>query len=316
MVKPLRTAPSCLVAVVALCGSSSVQAQPVYSFASIDPPGATATFAQGLTNSGQVVGNYNDAANVSHGFLRTSAGTFTSFDFPGARQSFASDINASGQIVGTYTDSANSTHSYLLSGGTFSTLSVPSSFSTSATGINAFGQVVGYYLDSAQNGHGFLLSGGVYTTIDGPGAASNFPAAINAAGQIVGNYIDASSASVGYVRNAAGTFTPIVFPGAAGETDPFGINALDSVVGFYDDGIEFVGFALRGGGYSNFPQAPGFTDTLPSKINDLDQIVGTYTSADGVIHGFLATPVPEPSSLALLGIGGLVAILRRRRRVV
>ena len=79
---------------------------------------------------------------------------------------------------------------------------------------------------------------------------------------------------------AGGAFTPIAVPGAVGETDPLAINALGSVVGFYDDGTGLAGFILSGGAYAAFPQAPGFTDTLPSKINGFDQVVGTYTSAD------------------------------------
>jgi probable HAF family extracellular repeat protein len=40
-------------------------------------------------------------------------------------------------------------------------------------------------------------------------------------------------------------------------------------------------------------------------INDSGQIVGRYTDAAGVIHGFRATPVaiPEPSTVLLFGIG-------------
>jgi len=78
---------SCLAGAAARGGPA--QAQPMYSFATIDPLGATGTFPNGVNNAGQVVGNYNDALNVSHGFLRGSDGTFTSFDIPGSRQTFA-----------------------------------------------------------------------------------------------------------------------------------------------------------------------------------------------------------------------------------
>jgi hypothetical protein len=315
MVQASRLVLSSVIAVVGLSGPPA-HAQPVYSFVTINFPGAVDTFAQAVNNAGQTVGSFNDAVNVSHGFVRDSAGTFASFDFPGARSTFAADINAAGQVVGTYTDSANATHSYLRSSGAYSTLTYPGAFATAATGIDTAGQVVGYYLDSARNGHGFILSGGAYATIDGPGAASNFPAGINAGGQIVGNYLDASSSSVGYVRSTGGTFAPIAFPGAAGETDPVGVNALGVITGFYDDGTDFVGFILRDGAYSAFPQAVGFSETIPNKVNDLDQIAGTYTSADGAIHGFLGTPVPEPTSFTLLAVSSLAALWRSRRRLV
>jgi hypothetical protein len=304
---------SCLI-VAGICAPPAL-GQPAYSFATVDPPGASNTFAQGVSNAGHVAGNYDDALGNIHGFVRTAAGTYTSFDFPGARYTFAADVNATGQVVGTYTDTANFTRSYLLSAGTFTTLAFPGASQTLAYGINDSGAVVGGYVDAAQTRHGFRLTGGVYTTVDVPGAADNVGAfGINAAGQVVGVSGDAAGAYGGYLRTTGGTFTPVAFPGATGETDPIGINALGTITGFYDDGTAFFGFLRRGGVYSTFPQAAGFTETIPNKVNDLDQVVGTYMSSDGAIHGFLATPVPEPGSFALVAAGAAGAAWRRVRR--
>ena len=107
---------------------------------------------------------------------------------------------------------------------------------TLAYGIDTAGQVVGGYVDSGQNRHGFLLSGDVYSTVDVPGAADNVSALGSiAAGHIVGVSGDANSVYGGYLRNAAGAFSPIGFPGAD-ETDPIGINALGVITGFYVSG--------------------------------------------------------------------------------
>lgn len=63
-------------------------------------PGATNTMAWDVNQSGEVVGVYEDGANVG-GFLRNRAG-FSTLQVPGAAWTRAFGINASGQIVGVY----------------------------------------------------------------------------------------------------------------------------------------------------------------------------------------------------------------------
>jgi hypothetical protein len=56
-----------------------------------NPPGATCSLstsnpcsiANGINPAGVITGDYQDASNTFHGFLRARGGTFTTFDFPG-----------------------------------------------------------------------------------------------------------------------------------------------------------------------------------------------------------------------------------------
>jgi probable HAF family extracellular repeat protein len=96
-----------------------------------DFPFAGGSAAWDINPSGEIVGQYADAAKVTHGFLLIPsafdptlgftpvAGASPSFqfitvDYPGATYTQAVGINASGHIVGSYRDSAGKQHAFLL----------------------------------------------------------------------------------------------------------------------------------------------------------------------------------------------------------
>src|SRR5205823_5308519 len=115
------------------------------TFTTIDPPGATDTFAQGINDNGQIVGAYSSDDDVTlHGFV-LDKGTFHQLDLPGATHTYPWGINAAGQIVGYYEDAAGGFHGFVLDKGTFHTIDVPGALFTVAFGINAAGQIVGDY---------------------------------------------------------------------------------------------------------------------------------------------------------------------------
>lgn len=60
------------------------------------------------------------------------------------------------------------------------------------------------------------------------------------------------------------------------------------------------------------PNGPTINWTATAYICTRNTATSTLTVYDGVTWGFSITPVPEPTSLAALGLGG-IAILRRRR---
>src|SRR6516164_3084931 len=90
-------------AMVVFGGVETAFADSIYSFTTIDPPGALSTEANGINDSGQIVGDFWDGLNL-HGFFLDVGGSFTTIDPPGATLTRPTGINNSGQIVGEFTD--------------------------------------------------------------------------------------------------------------------------------------------------------------------------------------------------------------------
>jgi len=57
----------------------------------------------------------------------------------------------------------------------------------------------------------------------------------------------------------------------------------------------------------------GVEVTQITGITNSGEITGFYSDASGVFHGFVASPVPEPASLSLAGVGFLAAWLAKRK---
>jgi probable HAF family extracellular repeat protein len=189
---------------VVFSGVQTAVADVLYSFTTIDPPGATNTSAHGINNSGQIAGIFQDSSSANYGFLY-SAGSFTTINVPGATNISANGINDSGQIVGSYGDSTRD-NGFLYSAGSFTAINVPGAMNTGAGGINNSGQIVGSFTNFSFVASGFLDTAGSLTTINVPGAFNTRASGINNSGQIVGTYI-AGSGSHGFLA------TPVPEPG-------------------------------------------------------------------------------------------------------
>jgi hypothetical protein len=281
-----------LVALGVLFANSRPACADAFNFVPFAFPGADITFAQGINNSGDIVGFATEP--FESGFLYQS-GNFNLF--PGivgiSNNGMILGVSASGPFIlsggivtplnaqGESVLAINNSGTVLVSNGfligsTIHTINFPGSTSTTVRGINDLGEIVGSYQDS-KGTHGFLYSAGVYTTIDFPGAITSTAYAINNEGQIVGNY-------------------------------------------FFDQGktLGIPGFIYENGNFQTFA---GFnfiteeTETVPTGINDFEEITGyQFESLGGGTRSFVATPVPEPESLGLVATGLMMiaGVVRRR----
>jgi len=253
----------------------------LYSFTTIDYPGANYTEADGINNAGQIVGVYNDS-NGSHGFLKVGS-TFTSIDYPGQTNSGVHGINSAGKMVGYYASGGGNT-GFLYDGTNFSQIIYPGAYSTVPNAINDSDEIVGTYCDLVAGCHGFLYNG-TYTTIQYPGGGSTSAMGINNVTLISGGY-NLSGDEHGFLYDGV-NYSSFDCAGST-YTLPRGMNNSLQIVGHWNNSTDNHGFLYQGGNCTNI-DFPGVNVTYADAINDPGQIVGVYFGSYG--HGFLATPV-------------------------
>ena len=131
------------------------------AFTSLLFPSAATTGANGINNTGQIVGDFLDSNFNGHGFVLENE-VFQALDDPSATNGTAAfGVNDLGQIVGDYltADFIAPIHGFLLDAGVFTTIDVPfpDSFDTVIRGIDSRGDLAGLFFD-AQGTHGFIAS--------------------------------------------------------------------------------------------------------------------------------------------------------------
>src|SRR3984893_552966 len=273
------------------------------------------TFPYGINDSGAIGGNFQDAHNVLHGFLRTPEGEFITFDAPGAgsgpaqgTQGFA--ISPKGGVVGKTFDANQAQHGMLgTREGTVIVFDAPGAGTaafqgTIAESVNAEGAITGNYTDASGATHAFLRApDGHIATIDPPAGTGPFtPFAfpcladcLTEEGAIVGVYGDAAGLVHGFLRSPDGDFTKIDVSGAVGGTAASGINAEGTIVGGYIDanGVNRGFLRARDGLITKFDVPSAGTGAgqgtiiFFASINAEGDVTGDYLDANAVTHGFV-----------------------------
>jgi len=306
----MKTRHASILVILILITGQSVQASADDTFIEINhPEGVHGTRAWSLDAQDDVIGSYEDANRVRHGFIWHD-GEFATIDDPNAghgrplhgvpQGTTLYDINGFGDITGRYYNSNYESHSFVLRAGTFTPIDDPASpvepfHGTQADGINDAGDIVGDFNDEDFTVHGFVFHDGAYTTIDAPDAEhgrneGTHAFGINNAGDIV-LFTQAGQGDLfeGYLLSD-GRFKKINDPHGVLGTVVEGINAAGIIVGeWYDSNGVSHGMVYCNGIFTTHddPNAVGGLGTGLKKINAHGDIAGWYTDAHNQDHGFL-----------------------------
>jgi probable HAF family extracellular repeat protein len=272
--------------------------------------------AYGINNAGQIVGDSVVSVNngtflPSHAFLY-AAGTMTDLGtldstLGAASQAYA--INGTGQIAGDSLTSNGLFHSFIYANGTMTNLGA--GFPTRTTNgfaINSNGVVAGTEVLTSPTGDPALFQNGTIQDLGGTGGSAK---GTNDLGQIVGQsagdaFLDSGGVMTDLGRLANGT-----------GSIAYDINNGGVIVGSgMHTSFADTAFIYRNGVITNLNSlidpTSGWSLTEARAINDEGQIVGTGFFF-GVERAYLLTPVPEPASLAILGMAATFFLTRRRR---
>lgn len=204
-------------------------------------------FANGMNESGDIVGEYRDAGNVAHPFVILQKAFQVLADVDG-RTPVPADINERRVITGAARKSGAYDLGFVLDRGSYVFFQCDASGHTNPSGINRNGDVAGTcgtYADL----RGFVFRGGVVTFVSYPGAVRTRIWDINDDGDVVGDafFLDASGhqESIAFLWRD-GVFHDLAFPGTR-QSLARSINNKGDVLGqativHYSSSGEFLGF--------------------------------------------------------------------------
>jgi hypothetical protein len=310
-----------------------------YNFISFDGAGnhAGGTTANGMNNNGAIVGFSNDGAGNLTNWIRNPDGSFTLLTPPLMPTDMANGINNAKTVVGVTGTNAFS----LPFGGSPTNLPAANPGNTSselAFGINDKGMIVGQYTDtSTGTTPGFIYDGTKFTILNPVSPVGGVlvvnAQGINNNGLVTGFYttdnttppVDGNEPQHGFFYDSkTAKFTLPTDPNQPNlfTVQLLAVNDHDVAAGYWQDNAGnqhglLYNFDTQKYTFLDDPNAvpiSGIVTTQITGINDAGQLTGFYVGSDGLAHGFLANAVPEPGSMALLGIGITSALIVIRRR--
>ncbi len=294
--------------------------------------GVSSSFGQSINNLGQITGNANFGSG-SQLFLWTPEDGMVNIGLlPGALPtgtSFGNGINDSGRIVGTSRSGLDGNpfraFSYDIATQAWTDLGTfegsAANAASSASAISNTGWIAGNAANAnnARNAFRYDPTTGTLKNLGTLGGNTSFGNGVNDLGFVVGHSSKSSGPEEAFLYDPT-TDTMTGLGSLGGISRALDINNQNNVVGWSNlsDGSRSA-FIHAGGEMIDLnallaSSGAGWELLEAYGINDAGQIVGEGRFG-GQIRGFLLTPVPEPSSWLLGGLGAFaLACYQRQRR--
>jgi hypothetical protein len=289
-----------------LLAASSTPAQnnyaPTYNYTTIDAPSATGGTTPLGIDGNSVVGYYQNSSGV-FGFLY-NGNNYATLAFPSSADTIAAGISGN-TIVGYYNQNG---FLYNISTASYTMLNNPAGANgITPNGISGNNIVGTYWYGSGGNGAGgflYNISTASYTLLNVPSSIQTFASGIDG-NNIVGSYYSSSDQYCGFLYNiSTDTYTTLNDPLGFGGTEAMGISGNNIVGHYFDSHNRYYGFLynISTDTYTTLTDPLGVYGTGATAISG-NTIVGYYSPYSGYYTGFEAIPVPEPTVLALAGLG-------------
>jgi probable HAF family extracellular repeat protein len=277
--------------------------------------GGSASYAYGLNDAGQVVGQAKPPSDDTYHAFLWEDGAMMDLGTLGGVLSGALHINCAGQAVGGSWVVPYRAHATLWDQGAITDLGTLGGNNSSASGINDAGQVVGQSdLPAGGGAHAFLWQDGQMTDLGGLGDGDSSAVAINNAGQVVGwaglpsdQGFHATLWQDGVAMDL-GAIPDFQFSQARS------INEAGQVVGDCQYSSTYAlhhAFLYTDGAMYDLndlvPADSGFELLLAESINNSGQIVGTGVNPDHQTRAFLLTPEDPTAGRANLRLNSVAA---------
>lgn len=280
-------------------------------------PGFTSIQPWGINDAGTIVGSSD-----SVGFVLAN-GVFQSVQHPLANAgTVVTGISNAGAMVGLYNvdDGAGSvtTSAFTLEGNVFTPFAYDGYVSTQLRAISSDGRYLSgmVFGTSAALGFVFDRSAGTTTWLSYPNSFQTVAQGVNRHGQVVGTHYPGAPSRPSFVRDLT-QGTEVLIPTVAGFSNPRlrALNDAGTIGGFVIAGSAVIGTPTDG--WFVFDKPSGVASMGVYGLNSAGVAVGWSVpeGGDGTqTVGWIARPVPEPGTWALLLLGGVAVLGAARRR--